>query len=172
MRVNKGSIANALLFALEKSAEGLIILDSFSYSSQMRSIRGLPAHKDPTILETIRRLRRRGFIERETNQDGKVILRLTEIGRDYLGHEEEWDGVFRIVIWDVPESKRRIRNLFRRRLREWDFKIWQKSVWISKRNVTNQMRNLIAELEMGKYIAIIESNDPYISHIMMDDRSR
>ena len=163
MKVKKGSITNGLLLALEVAADGLIVLESFSYSSQMREIKGLPPHKKPAFLEAIRRLRKKGLIEQERNKQGSIILKLTSLGKDYLGKDEKWDGKYRIVIWDIPERKRVVRNLFRRRLKDWGFKAWQRSVWISKRNVTERLRNLVKELGLEKYIAIIESDDPSIS---------
>lgn len=172
MRINKSGIANGLLIALEVATEGVVILDSFSYSSQMREIKGLPKHKKPTIVQAIRRLRKKGLIEQERNKKGEIILRLTSLGKDYLGKEEEWDGKYRIVIWDIPERKRVVRNLFRRRLKDWGFKSWQRSVWISKRNVTKRLRELVKELELEKYIAIIESDDPSIANIKLADRTR
>lgn len=171
MKVNKGSITNSLLLAFETAVEGVIILDSFSYSSQMRAIKGLPPHKKPAFLEAIRRLRKKGIIEQDLNSEGKIILKLTSLGKDYLGKKEEkWDGKYRIVIWDIPERKRRVRDLFRRRIKQWGFASWQRSVWISKRNVTNQLRALVEELVLENYIAVIESDDPSIGNIKLHDR--
>jgi len=89
---------------------------------------------------------------------------LTEVGREFIllsksEDEIEWDGKWRIVIFDIPEDKRKIRNVFRSRLKLWDFKPWQKSVWASKKNVTSKLRNLIKELEIDNWVLVIESDN-------------
>jgi len=171
MKAKKGSIGYYLLLALEKTAEGLVLLDGFSYSAQRRALLGLPEYtKKSSIAQTLRRLRKRGLIEQEKDDEGKIILKLTALGNDFLGKEEKWDGKYRIVIWDIPEKKRRVRDLFRRRLRGWGFKHWQKSVWVSKGNVADKLRKLVSDLEMEGLIAIIESDDPTLHDINFHDR--
>ncbi len=171
MKVKKGSATYYLLLALEKAAEGIVVLDGFSYAAQRRALLGIPDPQDKFILaQAIRRLRKKGIIEQEKAQDGQIMLRLTSLGKDFLVKDEKWDGKYRIVIWDIPEKKRRIRDLFRRRLREWGFKSWQRSVWISKRNVAAKLRRLILELEMEEMVAVIESDDSSLSFIKFHDR--
>jgi len=170
MKVRKGSINYWLLIGLEK---GIIGLESLSYSAQYRAILGFPPHtRKSALAEGIRRLRKQGIIEYETNTDGKIMLKLTFLGKSFLGDQkpEEWDGIYRIVIWDIPEKKRRLRDLFRRRLKEWGFVHWQHSVWVSKRNVTGKLRSLISELGMDGMIVAIESDDPSLSLINFHDR--
>jgi CRISPR/Cas system-associated endoribonuclease Cas2 len=36
------------------------------------------------------------------------------------------------VLFDIPEKRRKIRNWLRDQLKEWDFELVQKSVWIGK----------------------------------------
>jgi DNA-binding transcriptional regulator PaaX len=164
-RTRKNSISYYVLSALEKTAEGIFI-DGISYSAQMRSLWGIPPKtKKSSVVEAIRRLKNKGIIERKVINDGRVILKLSALGIDYFSGKEEWDGKYRIVVWDIPEKSKRVRNLFRRRLKEWDFKLWQKSVWVGKRNVTERLRNLISELGMKKYVAVIETDDPFLSSL-------
>lgn len=175
MKIRKGSLSYWVLLALEGVANTKVH-EMFSYSAQMKDLLNLPHLSYPTkkssLEETIRRLRKNGLIEQERSQEGATALRLTELGKDFLGVKEPWDGKYRIVIWDIPERKRRLRDLFRRKLKEWSFKNWQKSVWVSKRNVTDKLRNLIRELEMEEWIVVIESDDPSLSHINFHDRGR
>lgn len=160
-----------ILLSLEK-ASGFIDLNNFSYSAQMRALKGIPdSISKKTLAETFRRLRLKGAIVQEKDADGKIIIKLTELGRQNLPEKNiPWDGRYGIVIWDIPESKKRIRNLLRRRLKEWGFKSWQKSVWVSRRNVTQKLRSLIDELGVDKWVAVLESDDS-ILHTLFDDRS-
>lgn len=160
MKVRKGSINYYLLEALEKSVDGIVRLDDFTYHSyKYFGATQLPQLRKSSVSEAIRRLRIQGVIEKSLDNEGKAVLVLTKLGKEYFEKEAEWDGKFRVVIWDIPEKNRRVRNLFRRKLKEWDFIILQKSVWVGKRNVTEKLKNLIAELDLGDLILVIESDD-------------
>jgi DNA-binding transcriptional regulator PaaX len=70
---------------------------------------------------------------------GGRLLRLTYTVRlDLLGGADPevqwsrpWDGLWRIVAFDVPESKAALRTRLRRRLHEYKFGWLEKSVWIN-----------------------------------------
>ena len=169
MTIKKKSISNLVLLALEKSIDGYLRFEDFTYH-HYRYQYGIPELKKSALSQALRRLRLNGYIERQI-EEGKVIYKLSELGADALGIDNTpWDGKWRIVIFDIPESKRRVRDLFRRRLKEWKFRVWQKSVWIIKRNVTEKLRKLIAELEINQWVAVIESDDPSLVHITFNDR--
>jgi len=158
-----------LLTVLEKTVDGLVLLEDFTYNNYKYAY-GSPNLKKSAISMAIKRLKERGYIEKDLNE-GKAILKITSLGRDYLKEDnQEWDGQYRIVIWDIPEKKRTIRNLLRRRLKSWGFKQWQKSVWISKKNVTSRLRELISEIGVDKMVMVIESNDTTLANIQIDDR--
>lgn len=167
MKIKKGSISSILLIALEKAVEGTIFLDEFSYSGKMKIIKGISSPHKRALKMAVNRMKAKRFIEQETNEEGRTLVKLTKLGYEFLNNKKEavWDGRYRIVVWDIPERKRRIRDLFRRRLKEWGFKNWQKSVWVSKRNVTDRLRQLIDELDMHKWVAVIESDDPSLSFL-------
>lgn len=172
MKPRKNSLSSFILLSLEKAIDGYVRLEDYLYhlGSYLHGDRWNFSLKKSTLAEAIRRLREADLIEKDVNE-GKVILRLTNLGKEFVGKDKYvWDGKWRIVIFDIPESKRTVRNLLRRRLQDWNFKIWQKSVWVSKRNITNKLRKLISELGIEKWVAIIESNDPALVHIILDDR--
>lgn len=131
---------------------------------------GWDKRKKSLLAQALRRLREKGLLDYEKGRTNRVIFKLTSLGKDALGDisvlEREWDGVFRIVIFDIPEPKRLIRDLFRRRLRDWGFRPWQKSVWISKNNVTEKLRQLINKLEIKDWVAVIESEDSNLKNII------
>jgi len=65
---------------------------------------------------------------------------------------KEWDGKWRIVIFDIPEKKRDLRNFFRSRLKELGFRFLQESVWISPYNIADKVENLINQSKAGRYV--------------------
>ena len=163
MNIRNGSLSYLVLLSLEKAVEKALLLENFSYSGQMKALHGLsvpPSKK--TLAETIRRLRLGGMIEYEREADGQIIIKLSALGSAFLEEKKEasLDGKYRIVIWDIPESKRAVRNTLRQKLKDWGFISLQRSVWISQRNVTTQLRKLITNLGMERWVIVIESDDP------------
>lgn len=65
---------------------------------------------------------------------------------------KEWDGKWRIVIFDIPEEKRKLRNLFRRRLITLGFRFLQESVWISPYNIADKVEDLINQSGASKFV--------------------
>lgn len=128
---------------------------------------------------TIHRLEKKGFIERGIREN-EVCIRLTEKGLEELARrkqrekekkilnklkEEKWDGCFRVVIFDIPEENKRIRNVLRQTLKVLEFKPLQKSVWISKKNYTKELREWVRELNLLKFILIFETRDLGIKYV-------
>lgn len=166
MKIRKGSLSEFILLVLEKTVDGYVRFDDLIHHS------GRYAYSDgwdrpiqkSYLAQGVKRLREKGLIDYEQQKTNNLIIKLTNLGKESLGDlvvsEQEWDGKFRIVIFDIPESKFVTRDLFRRRLKDWGFRMWQKSVWISKSNVTERLRKLIDKLEITDWVAVIESDDP------------
>lgn len=60
-----------------------------------------------------------------------------------------------IVIFDVPESERRIRNFFRTFLKESGFKQLQKSVWFTKNDISDDVTRLVRAADAERWIRVI-----------------
>ena len=93
-------------------------------------------------------------------------MKLTNKGRvqtmlDALKDDKNhnWDGKWRIVVFDIPEKNRTIRELFRNRLKEWNFVRWQRSVWVSKSSVTEVLREYIKFLGIADWVLVFESDN-------------
>jgi len=92
------------------------------------------------FLRQVQELERQGFLEAEEALKGtKRVLRLTEKGmlramggRDPVERwNRPWDGAWRMVVFDLPETQRKLRSRLRRELLAADFGCLQGSVWIT-----------------------------------------
>lgn len=172
MKIRKKSLSEFTLLALEKAIDGSIRINHLLNNPSFYAYKGGWDYqlKKSELAQAIKRLREKGLIEYEEGKTNQMIMKLTNLGKDALGDmsipEEDWDGKHRIVIFDIPESKSTVRDLFRRRLKDWGFKKWQQSVWINKNNVTARLRQLIERLGIKDWVAIIESDDPIIKNIV------
>lgn len=155
--------------ALEKAVDGYVRFEDFAYNPLLVG-RDL---KKSELARVIKRLRERGLVE-ETKIDEGIIFKLTDQGRDLtFGLNEKsnsWDGNWRIVIWDIPEQKRLVRDLFRRNLKKWGFKQIQKSVWTSKRDMYQRLVDYVKELGLEKWVVVIETNKISNNAVIVNDR--
>ena len=93
-------------------------------------------------------------------RDGKKYLRITPAGRKALIFEQakitlknqkrKWDGRWRMVVFDVPERRRSIRNRLRAVMQEIGFVRLQDSVWVYPHDCEDFIALLKAELKIGK----------------------
>lgn len=155
------------MFSLEMVVDGYVALEDFLYNPGFH-VSGMREVPKSELSQAIKRLRKRGLIETAVNEK-KILLKLSQTGKASIRFNkiinQPWDGKWRIVIFDIPETHKAVRNLFRRRLRDWEFQNFQKSVWISKLNVTQELRKFIKELEIDRWVSVIESNDSVLDNI-------
>src|SRR3989344_7773949 len=148
----KRRITNLILLALENAVDGIVRFDDYVKNSRSYAYGNGWKYplKKASLAKALQRLRQGGFIE--LIEDKELILRLTDRGREKAilaklqSSGEEWDGKWRIVIFDIPEKRRSARDLLRYNLKSWDFTQWQKSVWVSKKNCTKPLRDYIRKL--------------------------
>lgn len=91
------------------------------------------------INRSIQRLKDRGLIKIKENQDYKFI-EVSETGKKLLWKYEleglatkkqvKWDGQYRVIIFDISEIKRNVRDKLRRAIRGFGFIGLQDSVWV------------------------------------------
>jgi len=105
------------------------------------------------------RLAAQGHIVFE-KRGGKQYARITESGRKILGFEQEkaklkntkkrrWNGRWRVVIFDIPERRRRTRDRLRIVMQEVGFVRLQDSVWVFPYDCEDFITLLKAELKIG-----------------------
>lgn len=161
MKVKK-SLTNLILYALEKSVDGYVRFEDFT-NHHYRYHYGIPELKKASLAQALKRLRENGFIE--LISDHEIAFRLTEKGKDKAliaslkFSNEQWDGKWRLVVFDIPEKRRPARDLLRQKLKEWEFTNLQKSVWGSKKNCLKPLRNFIKQVGIEDWVMVFESDD-------------
>jgi len=152
--IRKGSASYITLMILEKAVDGFVAFEEFAYHPMWEDRN----FKKSEFSQALKRLREGGFISEE-RVDEKLLFKLTDSGKFLIDEpEEKWDGRWRIVIFDIPEQRRVIRNLLRRNLKKWGFTHLQKSVWINKRNFYGKLEEYIKDLGIERWVTIIEAD--------------
>lgn len=159
----KTSLSDLILVTLEKSIDGYVRLEDFLYNTHIYAQGYDRPLKKSSISQALRRLRQKGFVE--YSNGAEIIIKLTNEGKTQAIWEKlinlsgVWDGKWRIVAFDIPQTHTPIRNLFRRRLKEFGFRQLQKSIWISKINCTDILREYIKDLKIQKWVSVLEADN-------------
>ena len=116
--------------------------------------RNLPRNRQ-IVYNTISRLKKEGYLkEIETKGRKRYIATLKGKAKilAYLKKDKKWDGKWRIVVFDIPETERRMRNFFRKKLAEIGFRQLQESVWICPYDIADTVEELIVLCRAKPYI--------------------
>jgi len=135
---------------------------------------------------TISGLLKEGLIEKsETNTETKLNeqndqkkYRLTEAGFYSLCLEfpffrylrDKWDGKWRIISYEIPESRREIRDRLRREMQGWGLGPWHRSFWLTPHPIINDLKNLVSQKETEKYIQAFESDHVFGDRINLIEK--
>lgn len=104
-----------------------------------------------------------GEIEKRVKGDD-VYLRLTSAGKNRVVRDfpvlnfqnKRWDGKWRVVIFDIKEINKYLRNRLRDKLRELGFGMLQESVWITPHDIGKDMREFLEEKKLGAMVFVLE----------------
>ncbi len=111
-------------------------------------------------------------------RDGKQYARITDSGYKALKFEQEkaklnnakkrrWNGRWRVVIFDIPERRRRTRDRLRIMMQETGFVRLQDSVWVFPYDCEDFIALLKAELKIGAAVLYM-----VVEHIENDKHLR
>jgi len=107
----------------------------------------------------IRYLKMKGYIKVKSLEPNEAII-LTQKGVEKVlkislrlkERKRRKDGKWLMVIFDIPENKRRLRDLFRENLQILGFKYLQKSIWVCPWDVLEEVQGLLIKYDLEKYV--------------------
>lgn len=169
------NVRNAVLIAI--GAAGLIAVAAIAPNLfQLLGKSGALARLKYHTKSVLSRLKQKGEIE-FIERGGKRYVRLTERGEEVLALEQEkmlltkaaprkWDHRYRLVMFDIPEKRKRVRERLRHEMQEVGFLRVQDSAWLYPYDCEEFMALLKADLHVDKDVlyAVIEEigNDGWI----------
>lgn len=117
------------------------------------------------LKRAIRGLYQSKLIKEKENLDGTVTLILTDAGKqkaltynlDEMKIEKPkmWDKKWRVVLFDIPEKSRWIRDAFRHHLNQLGFYEFQKSVFVHPYECKDEIEYLIEFYDTRRFIRFI-----------------
>lgn len=116
------------------------------------------------LKKTIDRLRKRKLVKLTENKN-ETIIELTDFGkkeilrfdieRIKIAKPKNWDGKWWLVIFDIPNTKKRARDCFQQKLKALDFYFIQESVAIIPYPCQKEIEFLREVYEISKYVNLL-----------------
>lgn len=123
-----------------------------------------PEYKIKSLYALLRRMDGDKLVKRSLGKSISLV-RLRSSGKDSLineyGHwglqKHQWDGAWRVALYDVPEKNRYIREKIRTTLRHFGFGGFQQSVYISPFDTQAALRDHLAQEGLLDNILILSA---------------
>jgi len=172
-----GAASLAILFGVGrgiiKTGEGILIRDKMGVSGAFdwgmensgdfisnyveikKAFKDLTENNSRVILY---RLRKKGLIGKKNNEYKLTFLGLKyfkKIKQNNIKNKKEWDGKWRIVMFDIPEKIKKEREWLRFKLFELEYRSFQKSVFIGKWPLSEELYKEIIDKKLKNHIRII-----------------
>ncbi len=102
----------------------------------------------------------------ELTSSGEEKLRMWQFGNFKISKPRKWDGKWRVIIFDIPDKKRKARDQIRYLLKSSNFYLLQESVWVYPYDCEDIITLLKTEYAVAKdllYLIVEElENDRYL----------
>lgn len=133
---------------------------AFSRKSLMTKLRMDPFWEGQKIFKSLYNLEKGNFIKRVGGNNYRVTnkgikrINYSKFFRLALSKKKK-DEFLRVVVFDIPEKQKVKRELLRRKLKEFDFQMIQKSVFVSEYVCEKELLELCKILNLRKEVQII-----------------
>ncbi len=131
------------------------------------------SYKYSAVDQRLRDLARKGMVASSGRGNSGLIklkVPLTEFwksevfDRRRFGEGWQWDGLWRIVLFDIAEEQRKVRDSIRRKLKSLGFAMFQKSVWITPFDVAPQMSSFLKKIGLKGPVEILEGKRLFVEN--------
>ena len=117
-----------------------------------------------TLLYAINILFKQGLVDIAEGLDGITTIAITDAGkqaardlvnRPSIVNPEGWDRKWRLVLFDVPETKKKSREALRYHLRKMGFTEFRRSAFIFPHPCTAELSALADQLDLRDHVALV-----------------
>ncbi|MGP4071100.1 phenylacetic acid degradation operon negative regulatory protein PaaX [Piscibacillus sp. B03] len=122
-------------------------------------------HNEQAVRAAISRMSKQGWVQSE-KRGNRSYYSLTEQGqarmeeaskRIYKSESPKWDGYWRMLVYNIPENKRGLRDELRKELVWSGFGNLSNSCWITPNPLDEQIHRLVDKYDIKDYITYFKS---------------
>lgn len=146
-----------VLQVLSTAAQTLDTFGDFTYNPYPYLYASLGmSYRKKSIDNTVRDLTKKGLVEGSKTEGLRITTAGAEIKkRLYRARREKWDAKWRVVIFDIPEKQRKVRDDLRFELKKLGFGPWQKSVWVTPFDIVDELNAYLKQQNLSEAVQII-----------------
>lgn len=89
---------------------------------------------------------------------GKELYKIVEVEDIIIPKIDDWDGIWHLVCYDIPEKKKKERNHFQRKLLKSGFWAVQDSLWVYPWNCKEEIAIISQNLGISPYVAYLNTD--------------
>ena len=132
----------------------------------------LQGYQRDSVQSVLSRLSKQGLVKKRIDR-GQVYLALTNLGVEFLNKKKrkpglsleksgkKWDGLYRFILFDIPERDRIVRDTLRNALKSLGAVCWQRSVWVTKENIIRELNKFFDDNGLTDYCSVLEVKELY-----------
>lgn len=169
-RISVGPVGQKVLLALVTGVRLSLTTRPDTYFRILRYARKeWKKINEATLRRAIRRLYESKLVDYKAHADGSVELVLCDEGkRKSLTYQlkdmkiekpERWDGLWRLILFDIPEKRRLGRDALAKKLKELGFYSFQKSAFIFPYECKDELDYIIELFDLRPYVRLLTVND-------------
>jgi hypothetical protein len=107
------------------------------------------------IYTHVYQLEKRGYLEKYKDK-GIEFIRISSKGEGALeASKKVKDGKWKMIIFDIPETQRPVRDYLRTKLKQLGFKRWQNSIWVTPYKLPDDVISELKTLSEKFFIRLI-----------------
>ena len=164
---NRGSAQEKILLLLFGGLALSLVRSPRGYFKILNSIHAEWKEIDRrTLIRSIKILYQSNLIKQKDNKDGTTTFVLSKEGREVAltyNLEEivipktKWDKKWRIVMFDIPEKLKKVRDTLRYQLKKLGFIELQRSVFVIPFECQNELEYIIEFYNIKRFVRFIEA---------------
>jgi DNA-binding transcriptional regulator PaaX len=94
----------------------------------------------------------------ELSKKGQDLIRKIQIEEINIKRSDNWNGIWHLVCYDIPEDKKRERDYFRSKLLDFGFKVIQDSLWVFPYECKEEIAIISQRLGISPYVACLNTD--------------
>lgn len=102
------------------------------------------------------------------NEEGQKLLLKYRFDTLVIPRPKEWDGKWRVVIFDIPEAKKHAREVLRKKLKELGFYQLQRSVFVYPFECQHEIELITRVYEIESYVDFLRAE--YLDEIGLEEK--
>lgn len=182
MKIHKNSRTYKILKCL-LLAGGAVALSSINPLGGAQLVRGLAKEyfqknkfKRELFLKDLKRLQTRKLIDYRVLPNGEIKVILDKLGKEYelvyrfdtlqLDKEKKWDRKWRMVVFDIPEQKKKARDALRNKLKLLGLYPVQDSVFLTPHNCEKEIDFICSVFDLDRNNILIF----YVDHFEGEEK--